>query len=334
MSITVIVHGAAVQPRGDAPEKSPLPSMTFDGARIVLGRGEGCEVRLPDPSVSHRHCSIRQRGAEYMLVDEGSTNGTRMARVLLSPHSPRVIKSGELVRVGRVWAELRVEPAPPTPSATMRAKEVALELVVRGLADQGEDARPLVRVEEGPDAGRELRLDAGTRVVVGRSREAQLTLDDAELSRRHIELGTRGDLLVVRDLGSKSKTLIGDREVGSVDVVWKPGERLTIGQSVLVYSFEAAIVLAEIERSPDEKLSSAELEMGHAAVLEAPADPAPEESDVAPSVDDDEPAFQPDARIVAASRRKSGWGLTDVAVVLFALGVMSLSAVGYFALLR
>jgi predicted component of type VI protein secretion system len=105
--------------------KTP-PSITFDAPRIVVGRGEGSEVRLPDPSVSHRHASIRQRGTDYVIVDEGSTNGTFVGGVRLSPQAPRVVRSGELVRVGRVWLELEIEQAlatanPKRPRARNRA---------------------------------------------------------------------------------------------------------------------------------------------------------------------------------------------------------------------
>lgn len=334
MSITVLIHGGSRPSRESAAQAAP--SLTFDAPRIVLGRGEGCEVRLPDPSVSHRHATIRQRGAEYMLVDEGSTNGTRMGRVLLSAHSPRAIRSGELVRVGRVWLELRVEPAPPTTSPGAAAKEIALDLVSASLAREGEDGRPRVLVEAGPDAGRELRIEAGTRHVVGRSKEAHLALEDTALSRRHVEIARRGDVLVARDLGSKAGAAIEDRALGAVDAVWKIGEKLELGSSVLVYEFEAAAVLAEIERSPDEKVANAELEIGDEPTIEAPQDPV---ADAAPEEELPEPSFAPPPAAIERpgdTKRRAGssWGLTDFAVVLLALGVVSLSAVGYFALLR
>ena len=85
MSLTVIVHGRA-------PEKAPrFAPLSFDAPRVAIGRGEGSDVRLPDASVSHRHATVHQRGAEYLLVDEGSTNGTRMGRVRLPQKAPRVI---------------------------------------------------------------------------------------------------------------------------------------------------------------------------------------------------------------------------------------------------
>lgn len=335
MSITVLIHGAA-RPTRESSGKCDA-KLTFDAPRIVLGRGEGCEVRLPDPSVSHRHASIRQRGAEYLLVDEGSTNGTRMGRVLLSAHSPRAIRTGEVARIGRVWVEFLVELAPATKAANAAAKAIALDLVMGSLAEQGEDVRPKVVVVEGPDAGKELRIDRDTRHVVGRSKDAHLPLEDAELSRRHLEIARRGDVLVVRDLGSKTGAGIGDRAVGTTDVAWKPGEQLVLGQTVLEYQFEAAEALAEIERSPDEKVSASELEIGEEPMIAAPSDP------VADAFDDEppsEPSFEPAPLVEVerpgdTKRRKgSSWSFTDFAVVLLALGVVSLSAVGYFALLH
>ena len=75
MALTVVVRS------GDHP--TPL-KISLDAPRIVIGRGDGCEIRLPDPSVSHRHASIRQRGSDYVVVDEGSTNGTFVGPVRLS----------------------------------------------------------------------------------------------------------------------------------------------------------------------------------------------------------------------------------------------------------
>src|SRR5688572_5829701 len=159
MALTVVVRS------GDS--DSP-PKITFDAPRVVIGRGEGCEVRLPDPSVSHRHASIRQRGSEYIVMDEGSTNGTFVAQVRLSPHAPRVVKSGDLVRIGRIWLELTIEHVVPTQNPNVATKEIALGLVAEALAAQGEASSAKIRVLDGPDAGRELAItDSGRAYVLG-----------------------------------------------------------------------------------------------------------------------------------------------------------------------
>ena len=347
MSVTVLVRQEREAQRGQRLPEPSLPgsvgpALTFDAPRIVLGRGEGCEVRIPDVSVSHRHATLRQRGAEYLLVDEGSTNGTRLGRVRLAPHSPRVIQNGDVARIGRVWVEFRIDGAMPTRGAPVAAKEQALHLVQETLRASGEDARPCITVEEGPPgaAGTSVRIDRETHVVIGRSSDAQLVIDDPDLSRRHAEIFQRGDLLVVRDLGSKVGTRIADRSIGASEVVWRPGERLAIGgTAILTYTFPAVQALAEIESSPDEKVPALEIDTWHAPsdVVPAPAEPIGEMDDAGPdggSISGDLDADVGDfARRIEPARRVR-WGVTDLAVVMLALGVLSLSAVGYFVLLR
>jgi predicted component of type VI protein secretion system len=150
VALTVVVRSV----EGDA-----APSITLDAPRVVIGRGDGCEVRLPDPSVSHRHASIRQRGAEYIVLDEGSTNGTFVGPVRLAPQAPRVLRSGDLVRVGRVWLEICIEQVPPTQNSALATCEMALALVASALSAEGSPSAPRVSVAEGPGAGAELVLD-------------------------------------------------------------------------------------------------------------------------------------------------------------------------------
>ena len=56
-----------------------------DGSRIVLGaetvdigRLPECGIVLNDPNVSRRHAEVRRRGSDVVVVDLGSTNGTRV----------------------------------------------------------------------------------------------------------------------------------------------------------------------------------------------------------------------------------------------------------------
>lgn len=44
--------------------------------RVILGRGAGCDIQLPDSEVSRRHAMLEIRGEEATVTDLGSTNGT------------------------------------------------------------------------------------------------------------------------------------------------------------------------------------------------------------------------------------------------------------------
>jgi pSer/pThr/pTyr-binding forkhead associated (FHA) protein len=45
---------------------------------VTIGRLPECEVPVNDPNVSRRHAEVRRQGADYVVVDLGSTNGTRV----------------------------------------------------------------------------------------------------------------------------------------------------------------------------------------------------------------------------------------------------------------
>src|SRR6185503_20115076 len=54
------------------------------GQRVVIGRGEECEVAINHPSVSRVHAEIRPIGdGRYEIVDLGSANGVRVNGVEL-----------------------------------------------------------------------------------------------------------------------------------------------------------------------------------------------------------------------------------------------------------
>ena len=348
MALTMVVlAGGAREDGAPAPAVGQELALTFDAPRLVIGRGDGCELRLPDPSVSQRHASIRQRGAEHVLADEGSTNGTFLGRRRLPPHTPEVLRHGDLVRVGRVWLAVRVAPGATGNAGPAAAKELALELVTRGLAAQGEDAAPRVLALDGPEAGLALRLEEpGRPYVIGRARDAELCVEHPDLGRRHAAVTRRGDHFLVRDLGYTLGAHLDDVRVPQVDAPWRPGQVLHLGPLRFACEYPAAEALAELERSPDEPMRP-----GEAADPPAfPGEPTPEppSADAPPSSEAPAAARAPGRSAVtagafstpappasrASARTTSGgWGLTDAAVLLVALGVLALSIAGLFWLL-
>jgi len=319
MPITVVVRSAA----GEA------PSLTFDGARVVLGRSSGCDVRLPDPSVSQRHASIRAQGAEYTILDEGSTNGTWVGGVKLGPHTPRVVKAGDLVRLGRVWVELVIGHAAPTPDLGMATRELALALVRQEMARSGEDTVAKVRVAEGPDLGAELALrEEGRLYVVGRAERCDLPLADEDVSREHAAVIRRGQQVLVRDLGSRNGVALGDTLVSDRDVAWRPPLMVRIGRTVLALDEPVGVVLAELESAPDEKLPDVAVPPPNAPPAEPSEVAAPEQA--APIARDPRDR----TTYVKPRRKPRAWTPADVAVVTIAVAVIAASLAALVWVLR
>jgi pSer/pThr/pTyr-binding forkhead associated (FHA) protein len=324
MALTVVVRS------GDAP--CPV-TITFDAPRIVIGRGEGCEVRLPDPSVSHRHASIRQRGNDYVVVDEGSSNGTFVGPVRLSPQAPRVLRPTDTVRVGRIWLEIRIEQAVPTANPQATTRELALALVAGALEAQGEPVFARARVENGPDEGRELAISDFERTyVLGRAPDADLTLSDRDASRRHVELMRRGQYVCVKDLGSKNGSeLDGKRLEAGKETPWLPNAKLVIGTTSLGLEDPLLAALAELEATPDEAMAPDESIEPPPVTSKAPSPnalPAPTRAPAAPL------ASIPEKSTSAEEPRPRGHRAVDLVVALLALVVLTVSLLGIAWVLR
>lgn len=54
-------------------------SHVWERDELLVGRGEGANLRLDEPAASRNHCLLRLEGGRVLLVDLGSVNGTRVA---------------------------------------------------------------------------------------------------------------------------------------------------------------------------------------------------------------------------------------------------------------
>ncbi len=333
MALTLLI----VDSEGKDADGAPL-ALSFDSPRIVIGRATSCDVLLVDPTVSQRHASIRHEGGRKLIIDEGSENGIVVGSVKLPPHTPRAVRDGELVRIGRVWIELSFDVQPPSPVEQVQA--VAMGLLRRQLKAAGEQIHPTVEVLSGPDADRELILDDPEReYIVGRSKEADLCLSDPLCSRRHISLLAVGSAWQVRDLNSKrgSKLLSGEVEPTALTeqpVVWQPDDKVRLGDSELALSTPLAEAFEEALRTPDVRMSPSEYQQAPpnacpeeevAPVVEAPSE-APEESET--------PTPVPVRPRKTDSAPATSSATLDVLVVLVALALLALSAAGLWWVLR
>ncbi len=64
---------------------------------VTVGRAADCNLVLHDPTVSKHHLELRRQGVDVLLVDLGSTNGTRVNDVGIREH---VLSDGDQIRLG------------------------------------------------------------------------------------------------------------------------------------------------------------------------------------------------------------------------------------------
>ncbi|MES2794119.1 MAG: FHA domain-containing protein [Planctomycetota bacterium] len=78
---------------------------------VLIGRDEGCYIRMGSPDISRKHCSLRATPAGIQVTDLGSSNGTWVndAKIV----GATILKAGDLLRVGP--ALFRVDGPKPLP---------------------------------------------------------------------------------------------------------------------------------------------------------------------------------------------------------------------------
>jgi hypothetical protein len=92
---------------------------------------------------------------------------------------------------------------------------------------------PAFVVRSGGGRAGEVFVPAGDRMLIGRSPDCDVFLDDVTVSRRHAEVVRDGARLVLRDLGSLNGTFVNRRRIESV--VLEDDDELQIGKYRLIF---------------------------------------------------------------------------------------------------
>ena len=348
MALTIVIH------TNDAANQAPELALTFDSTRIAIGRSKSCDLWLPDPSVAKRHASIRRESGKTLVIDEGSVNGIVVDHVKLPAHAPVPLVDGSFVRVGRVWLEIRTAGGMSSTQAEVR--RVALAIVKRDLERNHEPSIATLAVLTAADTpGDRLSLDDhGREYVLGRGRDADLTLADELVSRRHAAVSFRGEGWSVRDLASKRGSLLrATKDSTSAPTpldgeprLWRSGEVLQVGTTRIELCDPVAQALEESLAATELKMQSEEFREpppGARVVGAQPLEAAetqvnPPQTEEAHDATEDDPENDPEGPTAGdepLAREKTRETATlDAAVVLVALGLLAISLAGLAWVLR
>lgn len=225
--------------------------------QLTVGRADGNDLVLSEGGVSRNHARFFVDGAEVMLEDVGSANGTWVdgerieGSVKLSSKSQVVIGDYEIsLKVGskplpkaaKGAAKPSKEPTTakgkPIKAGAPRSTRVMPAVKPGGgsaLAKRPGPQRasgPQLRGLTGAVTGKTFPL-AGT-MLVGRVPGVDLQVDDDSVSRRHAELVVNGREIIVRDLGSANGTTVNGAPI-SEDTILNVGDIIQFGIVELMF---------------------------------------------------------------------------------------------------
>jgi Protein of unknown function (DUF3662)/FHA domain len=202
-------------------------------------------VYVPNEYTVYLSPGDRQQFASYEgsligeLQEYLAEHARREAYALLTPPQVLISTDGDLATGEFGIATRLVQPEVPLPEpAPAETAEPGATMVYRPRAPIVPDAPP----EAPAEVEREvvtLTVDGRTypvtarRVVLGRSRECDIRIPDANVSRRHAEVRQEGATHWVVDLGSTNGTEVNGRRVERSKL--SDGDRITIGSTDVVF---------------------------------------------------------------------------------------------------
>jgi pSer/pThr/pTyr-binding forkhead associated (FHA) protein len=192
------------------------PGLVLDGGKrvavvddVIVGR-QGADLVLDDKRVSRRHAVVRAVEGGLEIEDLGSANGTSVNGAALAGR--KRLRDGDVLHIGGVRLTVDV-------GASHR------DVTVLATDPDG----PYVVVTDGPQAGR--CYSVGTELIIGRQ-DADLLLDDPQVSRHHAVVRAIDGELEVEDLVSANGTFVnGSRLDGPRRL--QAGDAIAIGPVVL-----------------------------------------------------------------------------------------------------
>lgn len=192
----------------------PDGTVTYDliGDRLLLGRGNDCDIWLRAPFVSKRHGALERVGDTFRFVQLGQTNPTFLNG---RPITNAVLEDG---------SELRIGPADgPHVFIVFHSPRQAGEGVANLRSTHADGKSVMVRAA--------LREDGQLRI--GRGTQNDLILASMLVSREHAEVSLHDGHYVLRDRGSSNGTFLNDVLVH--EEVLAEGDSIRIGSYRLIF---------------------------------------------------------------------------------------------------
>ncbi|MGE4632210.1 MAG: FHA domain-containing protein, partial [Planctomycetota bacterium] len=180
---------------------------------ITIGRDPASRVVIEDRLASRHHGRFFWEDTKFVYEDLGSSNGSMHGGVKVTKVS---LGDGDSIRIGE--AELRIDMPGSIGSADATPM---LEEVEQSDEDQGS----LLLTSE-PE-GRRLRIELAGKtqwvqvfsgLVIGRSPDVDVTIDDARISSRHASVFEEETGWYVEDLDSGNGIIVGNRKIKKLEL--------------------------------------------------------------------------------------------------------------------
>jgi pSer/pThr/pTyr-binding forkhead associated (FHA) protein len=210
----------------------PKQEYELNKASITLGRAMTNEISLGDGRIARSHARLECGPSGCMIIDLGSSNGTRLNGNRIEKAG---LTSGDTITIGNTM--LRYESAKVNDDLEMTRIDTDSDLNLA--IDQeilpmtiNETSIPRLVIFTGEHTW-EVMLENVDSLTLGRGDDNQVVIESSKVSRHHAHVLRKGNIFVLRDLGSTNGTWLHDRQVD--EVILQDGVGLRVGNAHVVY---------------------------------------------------------------------------------------------------
>jgi len=196
--------------------------------RILIGRSQQADIRLPDESVSRKHFAILKEGERHLAAKM-----SRTSPLLINDQDTdrQRLFSGDRIQVGPYNLKFMSDHAPAAGTIEEKAPPIipAAEQAVMG---------PHLMLDPMKGGTQSFLLDRD-QVLIGRDVEADIHLDEQNISRRHCIVRRQPDGYVIEKMSRVSPLLVNGVEVAQARLY--TGDQIQVGPHFLVFVSDRAV---------------------------------------------------------------------------------------------
>ncbi len=194
-------------------EEGPLAGLILrfeEGTEWVMGRDpDVVGLVLEDPMVSRKHVICRLTAEGYILENLSAVNPATQNGLIIS--EPVLLREGDIIQIGNTFFRFS-EKLPKSEEVPLL--EESSDLASLSMTSPPE-ARWMIKVLTGPNAGAEFYMHKGKTYVLGKDPElCDIVFQDLSVSRQHARLAVdENDMVFIEDLGSRNGTLVAGKMI-------------------------------------------------------------------------------------------------------------------------
>lgn len=192
---------------------------------VLIGRREGATLKVHNPSVSGKHCTVGWKDEEVEVRDLGSSNGTFINGERIRRG---VLNDGDILRCGRF--ELRVAFVEHKQIAQAEYEEWGDDWADDEL-DPGQPNYYIVYRDNRNQLTGVVMGEREKRLAVG-SKGCEINIEGRSVEGEHCELEWDEGVLLVKDLRSETGTFVNDEPVEG-DETLRNGDVIVVGRARL-----------------------------------------------------------------------------------------------------